>query len=129
MEGEIKEIEATDWSTLLNHQRKPFMIMFYNPTCPHCKIMDPSFTKHAEKFKDQVTFMKFNIQQNQQIPYFYGIQSTPTFIFFCQSQPITMLTGAVHPTILDHAIEDGLLHGKHCATNRTPIDYEFSGYV
>ena len=125
----VKEIEASDWSILLNQQSKPIMIMFYNPACPHCKIMDPTFVENAEKFKDDVSFLKFNIQQNQQIPYFYGVQSTPTFIFFCHGQPITVLTGAVHPSILKQAIKDGILHGKHCATKRTPINYEFTGYI
>jgi thioredoxin-like negative regulator of GroEL len=129
MNGSVEEINATEWLSILDKQKRPLMVMFYNPTCPHCTIMEPSFIKHAEQFKDKVTFMKFNIQQNQQIPYSYGIQSTPTFIFFCHNQPITMLSGAVHPSILKHAIENGLLHGEDCAMNRTPIDYEFYGYV
>lgn len=126
---DIIEIDASTFSTHLNGQKKPLMIMFYNPLCPHCQIMDQIFTENAKNFKDKVIFMKFNIQKNQQIPYLYGIQSTPTFIFFCQNQPITILSGEVHPTILKHAIEDGLVHGKHCATKRTQINYDFSGYV
>lgn len=125
----IQEVDATNFTNHLNSQKKPCMIMFYNPTCSHCQIMDPIFEENAEDFKDEVTFMKFNILHNQQIPYLYGVQSTPTFIFFYQRQPITILSGAVHPTILRIAIQDGIVHGKHCASKRTPINYEFSGYL
>lgn len=129
MNTNVQEIDVSDWSMVLNQESKPLMVMFYNPNCPHCQIMDPMFTKNADLFKDKVKFIKFNIQYNQQIPYFYGVQSTPTFIFFCQSKPITILSGAVHPSILKHAIEDGILHGKYCVSKRTAINYEYAGYV
>lgn len=125
----VKEITSEDWSTLLQKQSKPIMVMFYNPTCPHCQIMDSTFTKNAETFSDKVTFLKYNIQQNHQIPYHYGVQSTPTFIYYCQSQPISMITGAVNSSILQHIIRDGLQYGKHCALNRTHINYDASGYL
>jgi thioredoxin-like negative regulator of GroEL len=125
----VKEIEASDWSTTLKNQTKPLMIMFYNPLCPHCQSMDSPFSTHANTFKEKITFMKFNIQQNQQIPYFYGVHSVPTFIFFCHGKPITILTGEIHHSILKHTIEDGLLHGRQCADQRTEINYEFAGYI
>jgi thioredoxin 1 len=123
-------VEGNDliWENTVEKEAKPVAVMFYSPTCAFCHQMEPFFKSYAQEFKDSVIFVRMNILSNQWTAERYGVRSTPTFKFFCSGKPVQEMAGAVYPALLKKMIDEVLIHGKECAKNSTPVNYDITGY-
>jgi thioredoxin 1 len=122
---EAEEVTSGNWSDLVLSSKTPVVVMFYSPTCPHCTVMKPHFDKYAQEYSGKVRFLQLNVTENIQTARDYGVMSTPTFKFFCQSRPIQELVGAAYPPLVKKLVEDMLSYGAGCADKSTRI----AGYV
>lgn len=105
--------------------KTPVVVMFYSPTCSHCTVMKPHFDKYAVEYSGKVSFLRLNVAENIQTARDYGVMSTPTFKFFCQSRPVQELVGAAYPPLVKKMVDDMLSYGAGCADKSTRI----AGYV
>jgi thioredoxin-like negative regulator of GroEL len=123
-------VEGNDliWENTVEKEEKPVAVMFYSPTCAYCHQMEPYFKSYAQEFKDSVIFVRMNIVANQWTAERYGVRSTPTFKFFCNGKPVQEMVGAIYPALLKKMIDEVLIHGKECAKNSTPVNYDITGY-
>jgi thioredoxin-like negative regulator of GroEL len=123
-------VEGNDliWENTVEKEEKPIAVMFYSPTCAFCHQMEPYFKSYAQEFKDSVIFVRMNIVANQWTAERYGVRSTPTFKFFCNGKPVQEMVGAIYPALLKKMIDEVLIHGKECAKNSTPVNYDITGY-
>lgn len=125
----ILKLDYKTWEKTVEKGKKPVVVMFSSPTCPHCRQMRPYFEEYATDYRDKIIFAEVDISQNQTIASRYGVMGTPTFKFFCKGKPINELVGAIYPTLLKKAVEVSLEHGSQCADNTTWIDSSISGYA
>jgi len=123
-------VEGNDliWENTVEKEEKPVAVMFYSPTCAFCHQMEPYFKGYAQEFRDSVIFVRMNIVANQWTAERYGVRSTPTFKFFCNGKPVQEMVGAIYPALLKKMIDEVLIHGKECAKNSTPVNYDITGY-
>ena len=123
-------VEGNDliWENTVEKEEKPVAVMFYSPSCAFCHQMEPYFKSYAQEFKDSVIFVRMNIVANQWTAERYGVRSTPTFKFFCNGKPVQEMVGAIYPALLKKMIDEVLIHGKECAKNSTPVNYDITGY-
>ena len=123
-------VDATDrsWEEEVERSDKPTLAMFHSPTCPHCRMVMPSFEEYANEFKGKVKFVRINVSENSFTPERYRVMATPTFKLFCGGRPVLEMVGAARPSLLKKMVEDGLSSGEACAKGSTPIDYNV-GYV
>lgn len=123
-------IELTDlnWERTVEKSSRPVAVMFYSPTCAFCHQMDPYFRNYAREYKDSVQFARINILTSPWTAERYGVRSTPTFKFFCDSKPVQEMVGAVYPSLLKKMVDEVLIHGRECAKNSTTINYDITGY-
>jgi len=128
-ESDVVDVDDKTWEPVVEKSRKPVVVMFSSPTCPHCRTIEPYFSDYATEFKDKVVFAKLNVVKNQYTPSRYGVMGTPTFKFFCKGKPVKELVGAVYPPLVKKTVEDTLEHGDECVTKSTEIDYSISGYT
>jgi thioredoxin 1 len=124
----LMEVTDITWEKTVEREQKPVAIMFYSPTCAFCHQMEPYFRNFAGEYRNSVIFVKINILTSPWTAERYGVRSTPTFKFFCNGKSVQEMVGAVYPALLKKMVEEVLLHGKECAKNSTPIDYEITGY-
>ena len=110
----IIELSDSNWEKNVEKGMKPVFVMFYGPTCPFCIQMEPYFKEYADEFKVKVLFARVNVTNNTTIVGRYGIMGTPTFKYFCKGHPIQEISGAIYPSLLKKAIEEGLDHGEKC---------------
>jgi len=130
MEDEnVIEVDDTNWEKIVEKGKKPVIVMFYSPTCPHCQEMYPHFTKYATEFKGKVVFAKLNIINNITTSSRYGVMGSPTFKLFCQGKPVLELVGAMYPALLKKAVEDTFEHGSKCVKDTTWFDSGITGYT
>jgi thioredoxin 1 len=127
-EDPLLEGDDISWEKTVEKEAKPVAVMFYSPTCAFCHQMEPYFKSYAQEFKDSVIFVRINIMANQWTAERYGVRSTPTFKFFCNGKPVQEMVGAVYPALLKKMIDEVLIHGKECAKNSTPVNYDVTGY-
>jgi thioredoxin 1 len=123
-------VEADDlvWEKTVEKSGRPVAVMFYSPSCPYCRQMEPYFRTYAGEYRDAILFVRLNVTSSPWTAERYGVRSTPTFKFFCDGRPVQELVGAVYPALLKKIIDDVLVHGKECASHATAIDYEITGY-
>jgi thioredoxin-like negative regulator of GroEL len=126
--GIVAEIEDRTWEGTVEKGTLPVVVMFYSPTCPFCRQMEPYFNEYAIEYKGRVLFARLNVSLNQWSAERYAVRSTPTFGFFCSGKPVQVMVGAVYPAILRRTVDEVLMHGRECVKKSTEIDYEITGY-
>jgi thioredoxin 1 len=124
----LMDVTDLTWEKSIEREKKPVAVMFHSPACAFCHQMEPYFRAYAAEYRDSVIFLKINIVANPWTAERYGVRSTPTFKFFCNGKPVQEMVGAVYPALLKKMVDEVLAHGKECAKNSTPIDYEITGY-
>ena len=125
----IIEVEDMSWGQLVEESRKPVIVMFYSPTCPYCKAMEPYFANYAQEFKNSAVFARINIATNPWTAERYGVMGTPTFNSFCHGRPLWEQVGQVYPSILRNAVESMVNYGEDCIKKSTPIGQDITGYA
>ena len=126
----VVEIEdITTWEETVEQSKNPVIVMFYSPTCPHCKVMEPYYAEYAQEFSGKVFFARINIIDNPVVAAKYGVMGTPTFKFFCEGRPMQELVGEVYPALVKKIIEDGLRYGSQCVKKATWINVGITGYA
>jgi thioredoxin-like negative regulator of GroEL len=126
---EIKELDRDTFDEIINHCEQMVIVEFYTNTCSNCKAMEPIYNELAGKLGEKATFCRINAQLHQDIAMLYGVQSVPTFKFYCHRKPIGEIVGAVNKTILKNTIVDFAQWRKKCVTGSTPMSYDMTGYV
>jgi thioredoxin 1 len=125
----VIEVDDRTFHDQVEKAQLPVAVMFYTPTCVHCRAMAPYYAQYAQEYKDKVLFARVDVSANLFTGERYGVKGTPTFKFFCQGRPVTELVGAVYPAILKRTVDEVLVHGKECISNSTEIDYDITGYA
>ncbi len=95
----IKDATEANWDELTKKSDKPVISMFYMVSCPACEKMKPQFEALAEKFGDDVNFIRIEAMNNLPITNKYGILAAPAFKFFSNGK-------------LDESIDVDLLRGE-----------------
>ena len=125
----ILEIDDMTWGQMVEESSKPVVVMFYSPTCPFCKAMEPYFFDYAQQFKSSVVFARLDIASNPWTTERYGVMGTPTFKFFCHGRPVWEQVGEIYPSILKNAVENMVDYGEECVKKSTPRGQDITGYT
>ncbi len=129
MAGEdVIEVTGLEWEKTVERSELPVAVMFYTPSCPHCRAIAPYFEAYAREFRGRMVFARLNLAMDAWIGERYGIRGTPTFKFFCHGRPVQEIVGAVYPALIKRAADEVLKYGKECVMSSTAIDYEITGY-
>lgn len=73
---------------------KPCVIDFYADWCGPCKIIAPYLEEIAGKYNGKVYVYKVNVDNQQELAQFFGIQSIPAVLFCPMKGKPTMMVGA-----------------------------------
>eukprot|EP00929_Paragymnodinium_shiwhaense_P070670 TRINITY_DN35800_c0_g1_i6.p1 TRINITY_DN35800_c0_g1~~TRINITY_DN35800_c0_g1_i6.p1 ORF type:complete len:459 (-),score=144.94 TRINITY_DN35800_c0_g1_i6:753-2129(-) len=72
-----------EWKNMLTGAgKKPVMVMFYQPGCPLCQQLHPTYYDMASQFGDKAEFKQWDVSVNSDISYQQNVQQLPTFQFF-----------------------------------------------
>lgn len=78
--SEIRHINEDQFDAIIS-ENKNVLIDFYATWCPPCKMLAPVLEKLQDKF-DNVTIVKIDVDQNENISRKFKIMSIPTLVFF-----------------------------------------------
>jgi thioredoxin 1 len=71
----------------------PVVVDFTAAWCGPCRVMDPVLAELAAE-RDDVRFVKVDVDQNQATAARYGVMSMPTFMVFKHGAPAATLVGS-----------------------------------
>ena len=78
------------------------IVDFWAPWCGPCKMMAPAIEKLEAKYGQQIKFVKFNVDDDTEIPQRYKVMSVPSLVLFHDGQAKEKVTGYYPEAKLDH---------------------------
>ncbi len=72
---------------------RPVVVDFTASWCPPCRVMAPVLDELAAD-RDDVRFVKVDVDADPAVAQRYGVMSMPTFLLFRDGRPVLQLVGA-----------------------------------
>lgn len=69
------------------------VIDFYAEWCNPCKLLSPVFQELEDAYKEDVNFIKINIDNNLEVAKEYQVSSIPTILIIQDGSVVDRLTG------------------------------------
>ena len=73
---------------------KPVLVDFWAEWCGPCVQIAPALEELANEYKDSLTVVKVNIDENPETPAKYGVRGIPTLILFKDGEIAATKVGA-----------------------------------
>jgi thioredoxin 1 len=83
-QGEWQSIEASN---------KPVLVDFWAEWCAPCRMLGPTFEKLAEKYRNEITFAKVNVDELPDVAGKYSVRSIPTLLLLRQGSVLEQVVG------------------------------------
>ncbi|MBS3174948.1 thioredoxin [Candidatus Woesearchaeota archaeon] len=103
----MQEITDSTFEKEVLNSDKPVVLDAWAPWCAPCLGMAPIFEELSKEMKN-VKFVKMNVDENQETPSKYFVQSIPTFLIFKNGKLIANIVGGRPKSVFKSEIEKAL---------------------
>ena len=80
MSDKIATFTDQNWGADVLAADKPVLVDFWAELCAPCKAMVPDLEAVASQYEGRVRVGKLNVEENEQVPFQYGITAMPTLL-------------------------------------------------
>ena len=87
----------------------PVLVDFYADWCGPCKMAEPVLEELSEENEGKVSFVKINIDENQEYSQKYSVMSIPTTILFKDGEEVGRQTGFAGREGFEELIQKGFV--------------------
>jgi thioredoxin 1 len=92
----------------IEEKDKIFMVDFFATWCGPCQMMTPIIEELESEYKEKVTFLKIDIDENPDISSKYSVMSVPTFLILKDGKEVDKFVGAVPKDAIAEKINEAL---------------------
>ena len=89
----MEQITDAQFAVAVLESDKPVVVDFTAAWCGPCRVMGPVLEELAAE-RDDVRFVKLDVDTNQETTARYGVMSMPTFMVFDGGEPVLTLVGS-----------------------------------
>ena len=107
--------QETEWDSLVSG-KKLVAADFWASWCPYCTRLKPIFESITSKYPD-ITFVKVNVDEQQELASRYGIRGIPIIKFFCEGREVGEIVGYVPQQELEKRISEVSSEVPKCLAN------------
>ena len=106
--AEVIEINDSNFEETVLKQEKITLVEFWATWCGPCRKLAPIVEKIAEKFENQVNFVKIKADENVQTAQKYSIIGVPCLLLFKNGEPVERIVNIVPASIIENSINKHL---------------------
>ncbi|MBZ0184843.1 MAG: thioredoxin [Candidatus Obscuribacterales bacterium] len=92
-ESNVTTVDDSSFKKEVLASKKPVLVDFYADWCPPCRKQAPIFDAFAKEYKDQVKFVKLNVDKGKKVSTENAILSIPTLILFDKGKTVATSVG------------------------------------
>lgn len=93
MVEKVLHVQSADWPGIESSD-KPVFVDFWAHWCGPCKMLGPTFERLAERYGEQVTFAKIDVDELPDIANKFSVRSIPTLVLLKDGNVVERLVGA-----------------------------------
>ncbi len=108
MAANIDVFTDQNWTKEVLGADKPVLVDFWAEWCAPCKAMVPDLEAVAAQYSGRVRVGKLNVEENDNVPFQYGITAMPTLLVFKDGKVAEQRVGKMSREALVKLLE-GLL--------------------
>jgi thioredoxin 1 len=88
----VLHVQPADWQGI-ETSAKPVFLDFWADWCGPCRMLAPTFERLAEKYGEQVTFAKINVDELPDVANKFAVRSIPTLVLLKDGNVVEKLVG------------------------------------
>ena len=106
----VKYVNGKELEELIASSEKPVFCDFWANWCGPCRMLAPVFEEISDKYEEQATFVKIDIdeEESESAAIKYGITSIPNIIAFKGGKPVASNLGFVPASVLENFVKNNL---------------------
>ena len=78
----IKNCNENEFENMVLEAKLPVIVDFWAEWCGPCKMLTPILEELSEELKEEISVIKVNLDENQELAMKYSIRSIPTLLLF-----------------------------------------------
>jgi thioredoxin 1 len=108
MTGKVETYTDGNWDSDVLASQQPVLVDFWAEWCAPCRSLAPAIEAVAAQFQGRLKVGKFNVEENEHVPYKYNITTLPTLMIFKGGQVSEQRMGLLSKENLVKLIEPHL---------------------
>jgi thioredoxin 1 len=103
------DVTGNNFAEKVTNATQTVAVLFSTPQSNACQIQEPEIAAISKDYEGRVTFVRINVEGQQQLTDQYHIEGVPTLIFFKGGQELHRIKGIMMRDKLKRQLEGILL--------------------
>jgi len=101
----VISVTTNDFDTQVLQSPLPVLVDIMSTHCPPCSKLAPVLEALAAEYTGRVQIVQINAGEDSEVAVRYGIQATPTLLFFKGGKVVDQIIGAPSRSVLVHKLD------------------------